>query len=99
MPASLRTIVPFLRTARLSLRHTQSPLVSLQRETRTPAINFARTYATAYQRTKPHVNIGMHRPPCIHIRVLTAAFQAQLAMSITERFANSLICPGSATRN
>ncbi|KAK4137881.1 translation elongation factor Tu [Trichocladium antarcticum] len=58
MVASLRTIVPLLRTARLSLRHTQSPLVSLQRETRTPVLNFARSYAAVYQRTKPHVNIG-----------------------------------------
>lgn len=57
MPASLRTIAPFLRTARLSLRQTQSPLVSLQRQTRTPVLNFARTYAV-YERTKPHVNIG-----------------------------------------
>jgi elongation factor Tu len=32
--------------------------VSLQRETRTPVLNFARNYAV-YQRTKPHVNIGM----------------------------------------
>ncbi|GAB1314159.1 translation elongation factor Tu [Madurella fahalii] len=57
MPASLRTIAPFLRTARLSLRQTASPLVSLQRQTRTPVLNFARTYAV-YERTKPHVNIG-----------------------------------------
>lgn len=58
MPASLRTIAPFLRTARLSLRQTSSPLVSLQRQTRTPVLNFARTYAV-FERTKPHVNIGM----------------------------------------
>ncbi|KAL2023915.1 hypothetical protein VTK56DRAFT_692 [Thermocarpiscus australiensis] len=57
MPASLRTIAPFLRTARLSLRQTPSPLVSLQRQTKTPVLNFARTYAV-YERTKPHVNIG-----------------------------------------
>lgn len=56
MPA-LRTFAPLLRTARLSLRQNQNPLVSLQRETRTPVLNFARNYAV-YQRTKPHVNIG-----------------------------------------
>jgi len=33
--------------------------VSLQRQTRTPVLNFARTYAAVYERTKPHVNIGM----------------------------------------
>jgi hypothetical protein len=58
MSASLRTIAPFLRTARHSLRQNSSPLVSLQRQTRTPVLNFARTYAV-YERTKPHVNIGM----------------------------------------
>ncbi|KAH6636935.1 elongation factor Tu GTP binding domain-containing protein [Chaetomium tenue] len=56
MPA-LRTFAPLLRAARLSLRQNQNPLVSLQRETRTPALNFARNYAV-YERTKPHVNIG-----------------------------------------
>ncbi|KAK4127826.1 translation elongation factor Tu, partial [Parathielavia appendiculata] len=57
MPASLRTFAPLLRTARLSLRQTQNPLVALQRDTRTPVLNFARTYAV-YERSKPHVNIG-----------------------------------------
>ncbi|KAK3905308.1 elongation factor Tu GTP binding domain-containing protein [Staphylotrichum tortipilum] len=57
MPAVMRTIAPFLRTARLSLRQNQNPLVSLQRQSRTP-LNFARTYAGVYERTKPHVNIG-----------------------------------------
>jgi elongation factor Tu len=58
MPVALRTFAPLLRTARLSLRQNQNPLVSLQRETRKPVLNFARNYAV-YQRTKPHVNIGM----------------------------------------
>lgn len=57
MPASLRTFAPLLRTARLSLRQTQNPLVSLQRQSRTPVLNFARTYAV-FERNKPHVNIG-----------------------------------------
>ncbi|KAJ4306384.1 translation elongation factor Tu [Collariella sp. IMI 366227] len=58
MPALLRSFAPLMRTARLSLRQTQSPLVALQRDTRTPVLNFARTYAAVYQRSKPHVNIG-----------------------------------------
>ncbi len=62
MPAAVRTIAPFLRTARLSLRQNQNPLVSLQRQSRTP-LNFARTYAGVYERSKPHVNIGTHPPP------------------------------------
>ncbi|KAL2160669.1 hypothetical protein VTH06DRAFT_1357 [Thermothelomyces fergusii] len=57
MSAAFRTITPLLRAARLSLRQSQSPLLSLQRESRTPVLNFARTYAV-FERTKPHVNIG-----------------------------------------
>ena len=64
MPATLRTLAPFMRTARLSLRQNQNPLVSLQRQTRTPALNFARTYAAVFERNKPHVNIGTHLLPC-----------------------------------
>ncbi|KAK0739703.1 elongation factor Tu GTP binding domain-containing protein [Apiosordaria backusii] len=55
MPALLRTIAPFLRAA--TLRQSATPLVSLQRQTRTPILNFARSYAV-FERTKPHVNIG-----------------------------------------
>ncbi|KAK4227072.1 elongation factor Tu GTP binding domain-containing protein [Podospora fimiseda] len=55
MPALLRSIAPFLRSA--TLRQSASPLVNLQRQTRSPILNFARTYAV-YERTKPHVNIG-----------------------------------------
>ncbi|KAK4199914.1 P-loop containing nucleoside triphosphate hydrolase protein [Triangularia verruculosa] len=55
MPALLRTIAPFLRAA--TLRQSASPLVSLQRQTRTPILNFARSYAV-FERNKPHVNIG-----------------------------------------
>jgi len=57
MSATLRTLAPFLRTARTSLRSSTNPLSSLQRQSRTPVLNLARTYA-AYERTKPHVNIG-----------------------------------------
>lgn len=70
MPAPLRTFAPLLRAARLSLRQSQSPLVSLQRETRTPVLNFARTYAV-YERSKPHVNIGMKFSHSIAIGLLT----------------------------
>ncbi|KAL2119362.1 hypothetical protein VTJ04DRAFT_6322 [Mycothermus thermophilus] len=55
MPA-LRSFAPLLRTARLSLQ-AQNPLVALQRQSKTPILNFARTYAV-YDRSKPHVNIG-----------------------------------------
>ncbi|CAP73846.1 uncharacterized protein PODANS_2_12010 [Podospora anserina S mat+] len=55
MPALLRTIAPFLRAA--TLRQSATPLVQLQRQTRTPILNFARSYAV-FERTKPHVNIG-----------------------------------------
>ncbi|KAK4162753.1 elongation factor Tu GTP binding domain-containing protein [Cladorrhinum sp. PSN259] len=55
MPALLRSIAPFLRSA--TLRQSASPLVNLQRQTRSPILNFARTYAV-FERTKPHVNIG-----------------------------------------
>ncbi len=68
MPATLRTLAPFLRTARLSLRQNQNPLVSLQRQTRTPALNFARTYAAVYERSKPHVNIGTQLLLCTAVK-------------------------------
>jgi hypothetical protein len=58
MAASMRSIAPFLRTARYAFKQNTNPLVSLQRQSRTPLVNLARTYAT-YERTKPHVNIGM----------------------------------------
>lgn len=63
MSAALRSFAPLLRTARLSLRQNQNPLVSLQRESRTPVLNFARNYAAVYKRDKPHVNIGMAQLP------------------------------------
>ncbi|KAL1871311.1 hypothetical protein VTK73DRAFT_2107 [Phialemonium thermophilum] len=57
MSSSLRTVAPFLRTARSVFRSPVNPLVTLQRQSRTPVLNLARTYAV-YERTKPHVNIG-----------------------------------------
>ncbi|EOO01533.1 putative elongation factor tu protein [Phaeoacremonium minimum UCRPA7] len=57
MSASLRTIAPFLRTARSSFRKPAHPLIALQRQSATPVLNLYRGYAV-YERTKPHVNIG-----------------------------------------
>ncbi|KAK0752351.1 translation elongation factor Tu [Schizothecium vesticola] len=58
MASTMRSVAPFFRAARSSLgRNPTNPLISLQRQSRTPAVNLARTYAT-YERTKPHVNIG-----------------------------------------
>ncbi|TPX10449.1 uncharacterized protein E0L32_008668 [Thyridium curvatum] len=57
MSASLRTLAPFLRTARVSLRKPANPLITLQRQSASPILNLSRTYAV-YERSKPHVNIG-----------------------------------------
>ncbi|KAH8891332.1 translation elongation factor Tu [Thozetella sp. PMI_491] len=57
MPSALRTVAPFLRVARLGFRAPSSPLVNLQRQSRSPVLNLARSYAV-FERTKPHVNIG-----------------------------------------
>lgn len=60
MSASLRSVAPFFRTARASLRQGNvSPLqAALKRQNVSPILNVYRTYAV-YERTKPHVNIGM----------------------------------------
>ncbi|RKU41884.1 translation elongation factor Tu [Coniochaeta pulveracea] len=57
--SSFRSITPFLRTARFafSRQAAANPLVNLQRQSTSPVLNLARTYAQ-FQRTKPHVNIG-----------------------------------------
>ncbi|KAJ4389502.1 translation elongation factor Tu [Gnomoniopsis smithogilvyi] len=54
--SSLRTLAPFLRTARSSYR-SGNPLISLQRQSASPVLNLRRGYAV-FERTKPHVNIG-----------------------------------------
>jgi len=62
MPAFARTVSPFLRTARSALLqgNAVSPLrFALQRQNGAAVINAARTYAAAFERTKPHVNIGI----------------------------------------
>ncbi|KLU88381.1 elongation factor Tu [Magnaporthiopsis poae ATCC 64411] len=58
MSASLRTLAPFVRTARFALnRSGANPLLSLQRQTQSPVLDIRRGYAV-FERTKPHVNIG-----------------------------------------
>jgi elongation factor Tu len=63
MPAFARTVTPFLRTARSALQqgNSVSPLQhALRRQNGAAVLNAARTYATVFERTKPHVNIGIH---------------------------------------
>lgn len=58
MSTAFRSIAPFVRTARQSLKTGRvSPLQSALRSN-AAALNLYRTYAV-YERTKPHVNIGM----------------------------------------
>ncbi|KAK2629375.1 hypothetical protein QTJ16_000195 [Diplocarpon rosae] len=62
MPAFVRSVAPFLRTARSALQQGNcvSPLhhALLRQNGESLVLNAARTYATAFERTKPHVNIG-----------------------------------------
>lgn len=61
MPAFVRSVAPFLRTARFALQQGTSvnPLqTALLSRNGASVVNGARTYAAAFQRTKPHVNIG-----------------------------------------
>ncbi|KAH8663918.1 translation elongation factor Tu [Xylariales sp. PMI_506] len=60
MPAALRTLAPFLRASRQTLRAGSSanPLqYSIRSQNVSAALNIYRTYAV-YERSKPHVNIG-----------------------------------------
>ncbi|KAH9904767.1 translation elongation factor Tu [Xylariomycetidae sp. FL2044] len=60
MPAALRTLAPFLRASRHSLRTgtAVNPLQFAARQQNVAAaLNITRSYAV-YERTKPHVNIG-----------------------------------------
>jgi elongation factor Tu len=62
MSAFARTITPFIKTARSALLHgnSVSPLQhALRRKNGAQVINAFRSYAVAFERTKPHVNIGM----------------------------------------
>ncbi|KAH8599743.1 P-loop containing nucleoside triphosphate hydrolase protein [Bisporella sp. PMI_857] len=61
MPAFVRSVAPFLRTARSALQSGNSvnPLrYALQQQNRAAFINATRGYAAAFERSKPHVNIG-----------------------------------------
>jgi hypothetical protein len=61
MPVFVRTVTPFLRTVRSALYqgNAVSPLQhALHRQNRAQ-VNACRAYAAVFERTKPHVNIGM----------------------------------------
>lgn len=60
MSSALRSVAPFLRTARHGLRSGRAnPLQSaLKPQGAAGMINIYRSYATVFERTKPHVNIG-----------------------------------------
>ncbi|RDW88803.1 elongation factor Tu [Coleophoma cylindrospora] len=60
MPAFARTVSPFLRTARSALQQGNSvtPFQALRRRNGAVVYNAYRTYAEAFSRDKPHVNIG-----------------------------------------
>jgi hypothetical protein len=61
MPVFVRSVAPFLRTARSALHqgHSVSPLQHLRSRNGASLLNGARTYAAVFERTKPHVNIGV----------------------------------------
>jgi hypothetical protein len=61
MPVFVRSVAPFLRTARSALHqgNSASPLLQAHRSGAS-VLNGARTYATVFERTKPHVNIGVY---------------------------------------
>jgi hypothetical protein len=62
MSAFARTVTPFLRSAQSALQGSSvSPLQhALRRQNGAQVITAWRTYATAFTRDKPHVNIGMN---------------------------------------
>ena len=61
-----RSVVPLLRTGRLALRHQKgvNPIHQVFAHDR----NGARGLATVFERTKPHVNIGMPYALCSGVR-------------------------------
>lgn len=82
-----RSVLPFLRTARSALQqgNSVSPLQhALRRQNGASVLNAARTYATAFERTKPHVNIGLSSS-ADSIAVVLMRFQVQLGTLITAR--------------
>jgi elongation factor Tu len=58
--SAFRSITPFLRTARSSLRggNVNPVTAALKKQNISPILNTYRSYAV-FERTKPHVNIGM----------------------------------------
>ena len=48
----------FLRTSRALRNQTSSPVSALSARGQAQLINASRNYATAFERSKPHVNIG-----------------------------------------
>ncbi|KAI0169694.1 translation elongation factor Tu [Hypoxylon sp. FL1284] len=60
MSAFTRSLAPFLRASRHSLTgSTANPLqFAVRQQNVAAALNFTRSYAAAFERTKPHVNIG-----------------------------------------
>jgi hypothetical protein len=61
MPVFVRSVAPFLRTARSALHQGNSVNPLLQaRRSGASVVNGARTYAAVFERTKPHVNIGVY---------------------------------------
>jgi hypothetical protein len=61
MPVFVRSVAPFVRTARSALHqgNSVSPWRALGRQNGASILNGTRTYAAVFERTKPHVNIGM----------------------------------------
>jgi hypothetical protein len=63
MPVFGRSINPFLRTARSALQqgNSVSPVQhALRRQNAVAFVNATRSYAAVFERSKPHVNIGMY---------------------------------------
>ncbi|KAI1661178.1 translation elongation factor Tu [Daldinia decipiens] len=61
MSALTRTLAPFLRASRHSLRSGSiaNPLqFAVRQQNVAAALNIARSYAAVFERTKPHVNVG-----------------------------------------
>jgi len=75
MPAFGRPVAPFLRTARSALHqgNTVNPVHhALRRQNAVAFVNATRSYAAVYERTKPHVNIGMYDCGLLLSKLLTS---------------------------
>lgn len=58
MSTFTRSVAPLLRTGRLAIRHRSS--VNPVTQVFGRDVNGVRAFAQVFERTKPHVNIGMH---------------------------------------